>query len=108
MQLVADEDFGVSGQTLAEFASVTRKKNLLTESEVDEWIAALGELPLVAVDSMIVRAGLDIARRFGISSYDGALIAAAERLGAENFYSEDLNHGQLYGSVRAINPFLEH
>ncbi len=30
-----------------------------------------------------------------------------ERLGAKTFYSEDLNHNQIYGSVQVINPFLE-
>ena len=36
-----------------------------------------------------------------------AVVAAAERLGAPIFYTEDLNHNQVYGSVRAVNPFLE-
>ena len=35
-----------------------------------------------------------------------AIIAAAERLGAKVLYSEDLNHGETYGSVRVENPFL--
>ena len=35
-----------------------------------------------------------------------AIIAAAERLRARVIYSEDLNHGQTYGSVRVENPFL--
>lgn len=34
-------------------------------------------------------------------------IASAERLGAPVFYTEDLNHNQHYGSIRAINPFLD-
>lgn len=61
---------------------------------------------MVAVDDTYVRAGLDCARRYGINYYDAALLAAAERLGAPVFYTEDLNHNQIYGSVRAINPFL--
>jgi predicted nucleic acid-binding protein len=39
--------------------------------------------------------------------YDAALLAAAERLGASIFYSEDLSHRQTYGSVTVINPFIE-
>ncbi|PAQ06083.1 hypothetical protein [Mesorhizobium temperatum] len=38
----------------------------------------------------------------------GAIIAAAERLGVKTLYTEDLNHGQTYGSVVAINPFRTH
>ncbi|TIP29869.1 MAG: PIN domain-containing protein [Mesorhizobium sp.] len=38
----------------------------------------------------------------------GAIIAAAERLGVKALYTEDLNHGQAYGSVVAVNPFRTH
>jgi predicted nucleic acid-binding protein len=38
-------------------------------------------------------------------SWDSQIVAAAERLGADVLYSEDLNHGQTYGAVRCENPF---
>ena len=59
-------------------------------------------------DQTIVGAGLLMSRRYQISYYDGAIVAAAERLGAPIFFTEDLNHNQLYGSVRVVNPFIEH
>ena len=34
------------------------------------------------------------------------ILAAAQTCGARELLTEDLNHGQNYGSVRAINPFL--
>ena len=107
-RLVLDRTFGVSGQTLAEFCSVVRCKRLLDDHGLDRWLAALGQLPLVAVDQTIVGAGLLMSRRYQISHYDGAIIAAAERLGAPILFTEDLNHNQLYGTVRVVNPFLEH
>jgi predicted nucleic acid-binding protein len=100
--------FGIAGQTLVEFVSILRRKNLADDDTVDHWLAFLGAFPLVPVDEAYVRAGLNAARRFRISYYDAALLAAAERLGAPIFYTEDLNHDQMYGSVRAVNPFLEH
>jgi predicted nucleic acid-binding protein len=36
-------------------------------------------------------------------AYD--LDAAAQTSGARELVSEDLNHGQDYGGVRAVNPF---
>ena len=33
------------------------------------------------------------------------MLAAAERAGAEEFYSEDLNDGQIYCGMKAVNPF---
>ena len=98
--------FGVSGQSLAEFANVARKKSYANDVAIDRWLVFLGSLPFVAVDQLYVAAGLALARRYQLRYYDAALLAAAERLGAPIFYTEDLNHGQLYGSVRAVNPFL--
>jgi len=105
-ELIARTAFGVSGQTLAEFTAVARGKSLLGDDLLDQWLVLLGTCPLVPVDEAYVRAGLDFARRYGIHYYDAALLAAAERLGAPIFYTEDLNHNQVYGSVRAVNPFL--
>jgi predicted nucleic acid-binding protein len=106
-RLVLATFFGVSGQSLAEFVAVARKRALLADASLDRWLVFLGTCPLVPVDEAYVRAGLDLARRYQLSYYDAALLAAAERLGAPVFYTEDLNHDQLYGSVRAVNPFLE-
>lgn len=99
--------FGVSGQSLAEFVAVARRKSLLADTSIDRWLALLGACPLLPVDDAYVRSGLGFARRFHLSYYDAALLAAAARLGAPVFYTEDLNHNQVYGSVRAVNPFLQ-
>ena len=106
IDLVLGTLFGVSGQSLAEFANVARRKQLLDDAEIDRWLSFLGELPFVPVDQAYVVAGLRIARRYQLKYYDAALLGAAERLGAPIFYTEDLNHNQIYGSVRAVNPFL--
>ena len=91
---------------MAEFTAVCRRKALLGDMALDRWLVFLGTCPSVVVDEAYVRSGLECARRYNIGYYDAALLAAAERLGAPLFYTEDLNHDQLYGSVRAGNPFL--
>jgi predicted nucleic acid-binding protein len=108
-RIVATAVFGVSAQTLAEFYAAVTKKTLrpLSLAEIDAWIERLSAFPFTVVDANLVRAGIFLSRRYGIGYYDAALLAAAERLGAPIFYSEDLNHGQTYGSVRVINPFIE-
>lgn len=57
------------------------------------------------IDADLVRRAVALSHRHVISYWDAALIAAAERLDAPVLYTEDLNHGQLYGSVRVVNPF---
>lgn len=106
-RLVHGTLFGTTGQVMAEFVAVARRKKLLADESIDRWLIFLGTCPLAPVDETYVRAGLEFARRYRIHYYDAALLAAAERLGAPIFYTEDLNHNQIYGSVRAVNPFLE-
>jgi predicted nucleic acid-binding protein len=40
-----------------------------------------------------------------ISYWDAAILSAAQALGSDAVYSEDLNHGQFYSGVRVVNPF---
>jgi predicted nucleic acid-binding protein len=49
--------------------------------------------------------GIALSRRYQVSYWDGAIIAAAQEMGASVLYSEDLNHQQVYGAVTVINPF---
>jgi predicted nucleic acid-binding protein len=50
--------------------------------------------------------GLWFQSRWQISLWDAMILAAAESSGARELLSEDLNHGQDYGGVCAVNPFL--
>ena len=108
--LVDSKDFGLSGQVLAEFcvnAMAQRKGRTSAHRDrtrsLDGLARRLSDFsPLMPVSS---KCGLAFSRRFQISYWDAALIAAAERLDAPILYTEDLNHNQLYGSVRVVNPF---
>ena len=95
----------ISGQVMAEFYAVTLQKRYLDPARAARWLDTLALMPMVDVDAGLVVEGAAIARRYHISYWDGALIAASDRCGAEMLYTEDLNHGQLYSSVRVINPF---
>jgi predicted nucleic acid-binding protein len=107
LDLFRNAPFGLSGQVLAEFTSVVGKRfgDVVTATELDSWLEELSQFPLVPVDAEVVRGGLFFSRRYQISYFDAALIAAAERLGATILYTEDLRHEQFYGPVQVINPF---
>ncbi len=108
-ELIAAGPFGLSGQVLQEFYwTVTRKGSPPLEVAVAmEWLDMLSEQQVQPLDASLVRLGALMAERYRISYWDGAILAAAESLGAPVVYTEDLNHGQDYGTVRAINPFIE-
>ncbi len=105
--LLADWNFGISAQVLGEFfVNVQRKsKRPLHASEAAQLVAELEERPCAVLDLPIVRSAIKISQRYTITYYDAAIIAAAECLGAPVVYTEDLNHGQAYSSVRVVNPF---
>ena len=108
-EIILEQDYGTSAQVLAEFyTNATRKGDRPMSADIArEWVRQIARKPCEPVTSALVLDGMDLAQRFQISYWDGAIVAAAERMGAKTLYTEDLNHNQTYGSVTAINPFFE-
>jgi predicted nucleic acid-binding protein len=98
----------ISGQVLAEFYATVLRRNYLDAPSAARWLDTLSMMPFVDLNASLVLEGAAIARRYKISYWDGAIVAASKRCGADALYTEDLNHGQLYEGVRVINPFREH
>jgi predicted nucleic acid-binding protein len=108
LEIIETENFAISAQVLQEFyVTVTRKlaKPLSPEQAMD-WIVELEVFPCVAIEASLVKIAIEISVRYQTSYWDGAIVAAAESIGVPRLYSEDLNHGQRYGSVEVLNPFL--
>ena len=105
--LIATANFGISTQVLQEFyVNATRKAHILMPPHIAlEWIEQFEGRPCISVDVDLVRLAALMSIRYQISYWDGAILAAAEALGAEVVYSEDLQHNQMYRSVRVENPF---
>ena len=110
--IIGDGNYAISGQVLAEFYVNSQKKKAmqipLSQQAAADWIDRLCLVPVVPVDHVIVQNAIRHSNRYQISYWDAALIAAAEAINAPTFYTEDLNHGQKYGSVTVINPFRIH
>lgn len=47
---------------------------------------------------------LDLEERYRISFWDALVVQAAQAAGADVLYSEDFAGGQLFGTVRVVNP----
>jgi predicted nucleic acid-binding protein len=53
----------------------------------------------------VLQRGWLIQDRYGLRFWDALLVASANAAKCAYFLSEDLNDGQAYGSVVAIDPF---
>jgi len=89
------------------FTSTPRRsrRRRLSPDEAVQILAALRGFPILPVTEDLVFAAIELKRRFQISYRDAAIIAAAVALEAREIFSEDLNDGQTYGTVRVVNPF---
>jgi predicted nucleic acid-binding protein len=107
LELIETRSVGLSGQILQEFFVVVTKKTrrVLSADDALDWIESFEDFPIVPIDASLVRRGAELSARYQISYWDGAVVAAAQALQAATLYTEDLNHGQLYGDVRVVNPF---
>jgi len=95
----------ISVQVLQEFFV-----NFTRSGQSDESAATLiddfSAWKIVANTHELFLEGLHEKARWQLSLWDAMIVAAARRAGAPVLYTEDLNHGQHYGSVQVINPFL--
>ena len=61
--------------------------------------------PVVVNDGAAILEALELEDRYRLSFRDALIVQAAIACGAATLYTEDLNHGQTYGGVRAVDPF---
>lgn len=98
----------LSTQVVQEFyVNVRRRaKNPLSANEARRLVEDYLSWEVVVNDGDAILGALDIERRFTLSFWDALIVQAANVANAETLYSEDLNHGQTYGMVEVVNPFL--
>jgi predicted nucleic acid-binding protein len=108
-EILTTETFAISTQVIGEFIrNVQNPRKMaspLSDEEVDGWLERLFEFPVISIDREIILNAAFFQRRYQIDFWDGQILAAAHRFGAETLLTEDLNHGQTYGRVRCENPF---
>lgn len=105
---VARDDWGLSTQVLMEFyANARQPRHGLSEDAPRLLVEAFAQRrPVQAIDRDIVLETMALRERHRLSHWDAAILCAARRLGCHTVISEDLNDGQNYDGVVAVNPFL--
>ena len=97
--------FLISAQVLNEFSNIALLKLKLSVEEVRKFVSFFSRIGVVSLESRWTDAALLLKQRYGTQFFDSLLLSAAEENGCDEILTEDLNDGQMYGSVKAVNPF---
>ena len=65
----------------------------------------LAEWQPVALDLAILERGWLLQERYSLSWWDALIVAAAQSCACSALLTEDLQHNQMFGDVRIIDPF---
>jgi predicted nucleic acid-binding protein len=95
----------ISTQVVQEFHSAGARKLGLPIDRMRLLTTALLQLPIVEISAAHILLALEYEEQYQVSFWDALILAAANWAEVPILYSEDLNHGQLYGVARVINPF---
>lgn len=108
---ILDDSVRLPHQAVVEFvAAATRpiRGHVILERadarrEAEEF---LNQFTVLYPNEAIVRDAIRGCAAYGLSWFDAHLWAYAEHYGLAEILSEDFQHDRLYGTVRAVNPFL--
>lgn len=101
------EGGSISVQVLNELANVARRKMQMSWEETHALLNMLrGLLTVHPVTVETHDAGLALAERYRLSTYDAMIAASALQAGCDTLWSEDMQHGMaLDEGLRIANPF---
>ena len=104
-----NENGCISIQVLQEFfVTVTRKITMPLDHQTSRQIVAdLAHWRLHAPEASDLLHAIDLQQSYQLAFWDALVVQSAASLGCKQLLSEDLNHGQVYGDVKVINPFRE-
>ncbi|HET8540662.1 MAG TPA: PIN domain-containing protein [Anaeromyxobacter sp.] len=109
---IAEDSIRLPHQAIVEFvAAVTRpiagRDPLLAPGDARrEAEELLSQFEVLYPTEALVRIALRGAAAYQLAWFDAHLWAYAEHYGLRELWSEDFQHDRLYGTVRAVNPFV--
>jgi predicted nucleic acid-binding protein len=108
LELLNDDSGALSIQVLQEFyvqATRQSRADALPHELAAGLIEAWSRFRVQDMTFPVLRAALRIRQAHGFSYWDSAIVAAAQALGCDRIYTEDLTHGQVVEGVALIDPF---
>ena len=105
LSAVSSRDFLISAQVLNEFSNIALLKLKMSVEETRKLVSFFSRMNVVSVNRDWTDKALTLKQSYGTQFFDSLLLVAAEENSCEEILTEDLNDGQMYGSVKAVNPF---
>ena len=108
---IADDSVRVPHQAIVEFISATTRpirghRILLQIDALREAEEFLKQFTVLYPNEAILRDAMRACAAYQLEWFDAHLWAYAEHYGLSEILTEDFQHDRLYGSVRAVNPFV--
>jgi predicted nucleic acid-binding protein len=94
-----------STQAIAEFYAIATRKLGIPAELAWEYVEQYFIWKPQPVDENVLRRGREIERRYRLSWWDSAIVAAAQLQDCQLLLTEDLQDGAKLGSVTVRNPF---
>lgn len=110
---IAEDTLRLPHQAIVEFVAATTRPLkdhgplLPPEDARREAEELLDQFEILYPNDSIVRLALRGMPAYQLSWFDAQIWAYAEHYGLTELFSEDFQHDRKYGTVRAINPFLD-
>ena len=109
-EVLTEPDLAASVQVLQEFYHQATRPTRIRCLSGSRALQFLEPILLFQIQTATIDVSLEaaaISRRFRLSYWDSAILAAARTLGCDVVYSEDLSSEQDYDGLRVIDPFAE-
>ena len=103
--LEVNHDGCISSQVVNEFCAQLSGKFKRSREELDEYLEVFRPLQACDITYDLVRHALMVKEECQLSYWDALIVSAAERCNCTEIITEDLNDGQLYRGIIAVNPF---
>ncbi len=101
----------IAHQSIIEFVAATTRgapENRILDlpDAIREAEELMAQFPVIYPDESVLRMALRGTAAYGLSWFDAHIWAYAEVHGIAELFSEDFQHGRMYGTVTVQNPFL--
>lgn len=107
-RLSSEGEAVVSTQVLIELFHVLARKHKLPGAAAQAQALALActAWPVVDSDTALVAAAIESSLQHQLSIWDALVVQPALQAQAGTLYGEDFGHGQRFGTLAVVNPFV--